>query len=92
VAWVLRTHNPLVAGSSPACPTFLRSIEVETAENYLNAEELNVLSRIVSMYLDLTGLQALNRIPMYMIAEEKIGFRMRLIHQLERVFPHFLRK
>ena len=20
--WVLRTHNPLVAGSSPACPTF----------------------------------------------------------------------
>lgn len=40
--------------------------DIEVAKNYLNAEELNILNRIVSMYLDFAELQALNRKPMYM--------------------------
>jgi len=36
------------------------------AKNYLTAEELDTLNRIVSMYLDFAELQALNRKPMYM--------------------------
>lgn len=33
---------------------------------YLNKEELNILNRIVTAYLELAELQALNRKPMYM--------------------------
>ncbi len=40
--------------------------DVEVAKNYLNADELNILNRLVSMYLDFAELQALNRQPMYM--------------------------
>jgi hypothetical protein len=40
--------------------------ETETAKNYLTEEELNILNRMVSAYLDLAELQALNRKPMYM--------------------------
>ncbi len=40
--------------------------DIEIAKNYLNAEELNILNRIVSMYLDFAELQALNQKPMYM--------------------------
>lgn len=40
--------------------------EIEIAKNYLNAEELNVLNRMVTAYLELAELQALNRKPMYM--------------------------
>ncbi len=40
--------------------------DVEIAKNYLNEEELNILNRIVSIYLDFAELQALNRQPMYM--------------------------
>lgn len=40
--------------------------EIETAKNYLNETELNVLNRMVSAYLELAELQALNRKPMYM--------------------------
>jgi hypothetical protein len=36
------------------------------AKNYLMAEELDTLNRIVSMYLDFAELQAFNRKPMYM--------------------------
>lgn len=36
------------------------------AKNYLNPDELDVLNRIVSAYLELAELQALNRTPMYM--------------------------
>jgi len=43
-----------------------RKSDIEIAKNYLNAEELNILNRIVSMYLDFAELQALNRKPMYM--------------------------
>ncbi|MFA6412810.1 MAG: virulence RhuM family protein [Syntrophales bacterium] len=48
------------AGSAP------RKGDAEIAKNYLNGKELDVLNRIVSMYLDFAELQALNRIPMYM--------------------------
>lgn len=44
---------------------FQRS-DIGIAKNYLNAEELNILNRIVSMYLDFAELQAFNRKPMYM--------------------------
>jgi hypothetical protein len=40
--------------------------DVEIAKNYLTAEKLGTLNRIVSMYLDFAELQALNRKPMYM--------------------------
>lgn len=40
--------------------------EVEIAKNYLNEEELNMLNRMVTAYLELAELQALNRRPMYM--------------------------
>lgn len=40
--------------------------ETEVAKNYLNEEELNVLNRMVTAYLELAELQALNRKPMYM--------------------------
>lgn len=40
--------------------------ETEVAKNYLKEEELNILNRMVSAYLDLAEIQALNRKPMYM--------------------------
>ncbi len=40
--------------------------EVETAKNYLSSEELDILNRIVTAYLEVAELQALNRKPMYM--------------------------
>ena len=40
--------------------------DVEVAKNYLNQEELDVLNRFVSMYLDYAELQAMGRKPMYM--------------------------
>lgn len=40
--------------------------ETEIAKNYLNEKELNILNRIVTAYLELAELQALNRKPMYM--------------------------
>jgi hypothetical protein len=40
--------------------------ETEVAKNYLNEGELNVLNRMVTAYLELAELQALNRKPMYM--------------------------
>ncbi len=40
--------------------------EVEVAKNYLNEDELQVLNRMVTAYLELAELQALNRKPMYM--------------------------
>jgi len=43
-----------------------RKADAEIAKNYLNADELNVLNLIVSLYLDFAELQALGRIPMHM--------------------------
>lgn len=40
--------------------------ELQSAKNYLSETELNVLNRMVSAYLELAELQALNRKPMYM--------------------------
>ncbi|MEX2379419.1 MAG: virulence RhuM family protein, partial [Vicingaceae bacterium] len=40
--------------------------ETTVAKNYLNKDELNVLNRMVTAYLELAELQALNRKPMYM--------------------------
>jgi len=40
--------------------------DIEVAKNYLTVDELDILNRIVTMYLDFAELQALNRVPMYM--------------------------
>ena len=40
--------------------------ETEIAKNYLDENELNMLNRMVTAYLELAELQALNRRPMYM--------------------------
>lgn len=46
--------------------TRLTKEEVVIAKNYLNAEELEALNRIVNAYLEFAEVQALNRKPMYM--------------------------
>jgi hypothetical protein len=40
--------------------------EAEIAKNYLNEKELNILNRMVTAYLEVAELQALNLTPMYM--------------------------
>jgi hypothetical protein len=40
--------------------------ETEIAKNYLNENELNILNRMVTAYLELAEIQALNQKPMYM--------------------------
>ena len=40
--------------------------ETQTAKNYLNEDELNVLNRIVTAYIEIAELQAMNQTPMYM--------------------------
>ena len=44
----------------------VRKTDVSVAKNYLNADEIDVLNRMVTAYLELAELQALNRKPMYM--------------------------
>jgi hypothetical protein len=50
--------------NAPAGP--VRKGDVSIAKNYLDAEELNVLNRIVNAYLEFAELQALNKQPMHM--------------------------
>jgi hypothetical protein len=45
----------------------LRKADVVVAKNYLNEEELGVLNRIVTAYLEFAELQALDRKPMTMV-------------------------
>lgn len=40
--------------------------DTEVAKNYLTEEELNLLNRIVTAYLELAEIQAMNRVPMTM--------------------------
>jgi len=40
--------------------------EVEIAKNYLSEDELNILNRMVTAFLEIAEIQALNRTPMYM--------------------------
>ena len=40
--------------------------EVEIAKNYLAEDELNILNRMVTAFLEIAEIQALDRIPMYM--------------------------
>lgn len=49
-----------IKGSKPT------KAETEVAKNCLNENELNILNRMVTAYLELAELQALNRKPMYM--------------------------
>lgn len=43
-----------------------RRADVEVAKNYLTSEELDILNRIVNLYLEFAELQAKAHIPMYM--------------------------
>ncbi len=43
-----------------------RKADVEVAKNYLRKDEIDVLNRIVTIYLEFAELQALNRKPMHM--------------------------
>lgn len=43
-----------------------RKADVSIAKNYLNTDEIDVLNRMVTAYLELAELQALSRKPMYM--------------------------
>lgn len=45
---------------------FPEKSDVEIAKNYLTREELDILDRLVSAYLDIAELRAMNREPMYM--------------------------
>lgn len=45
---------------------FPERTDVEIAKNYLSREELEILERLVSAYLDIAELRAMNREPMYM--------------------------
>ncbi|MFH2046308.1 MAG: virulence RhuM family protein [Pseudomonadota bacterium] len=47
--------------------TKIRKNEVEIAKNYLSEDELDILNRIVNMYLEFAELQAINRKPMTML-------------------------
>lgn len=40
--------------------------DAEVAKNYLNSDEIDILNRIVSLYLDFAELQAIDKRPMYM--------------------------
>ena len=44
----------------------IRKNEASIAKNYLDKDELELLNRIVTAYLEFAELQALNRLPMYM--------------------------
>jgi len=46
--------------------TRLRKSDTEIAKNYLSADELGLLNRIVTAYLEIAEIQALNHTPMYM--------------------------
>ncbi len=40
--------------------------DIEVAKNYLDKDDINILNRMVTAYLEIAELQALNRKPMYM--------------------------
>ena len=43
-----------------------RKEDVEVAKNYLSVDELNMINRMVTAYLEIAEIQALDRTPMYM--------------------------
>ena len=45
---------------------FIKRADVEVAKNYLNKDELDALNKIVTAYLDIAEVHALNHEPMYM--------------------------
>ena len=58
--------KPNMGLTSWAGPT-PRKADVTIAKNYLDADELDALNKIVIAYLDFAEVQALNRRPMYMV-------------------------
>jgi len=60
-----KPHMGLIAWEAAPGGKILKS-DVSVAKNYLNAEELDYLQRIVSIYLDFAELQTMRKIPMSM--------------------------
>jgi len=60
-----KPHMGLIAWEAAPGGKILKS-DVSVAKNYLNAEELDYLQRIVSIYLDFAELQTIRKIPMSM--------------------------
>ena len=50
----------------------IRKADVSIAKNYLKAEELEGLNRIVTAYLEFAELRAMNRQPMYTLQLHKL--------------------
>lgn len=50
----------------------IKQYDVEIAKNYLNKQELDALNKIVTAYLDIAEVRALNHEPMYM----QIGWKL----------------
>lgn len=44
----------------------IKRVDVEVAKNYLNSDEIDALNKIVTAYLDIAEVRALNHEPMYM--------------------------
>lgn len=76
--WAAHGHTAaeiIVARADADAPTMgltswagstIRKSDVAIAKNYLNADEIDALNRVVSAYLDFAELQAMNRRPMTM--------------------------
>lgn len=58
--------KPLMGPNTTRAGGIVRRDDVSVAKNYLNEDELHVLNRIVSAYLEFAELQALSRKPMTM--------------------------
>jgi hypothetical protein len=59
-------QQPLMGLTSTVRRGVVRREDVAVAKNYLKEDELQVLNRVVSLYLEYAELQALNRTPMAM--------------------------
>lgn len=76
--WAAHGHtaSEIIAARADAdCPNMgltnwlhavIRKADVAIAKNYLKEEELAILNRMVTAYLEVAEIQALNRVPMYM--------------------------
>ncbi len=58
--------KPLMGMNAPGPAGTIRKTDITVAKNYLTADELHALNRIVNAYLEFAELQAMNRRPMAM--------------------------
>lgn len=60
-------RKPLMGLTTTKSDGVVRKADISVAKNYLNEDELGILNRIVTMYLDFAELQAINKKQMRMI-------------------------